>query len=87
MLWVSSSLREGYSPASNSCSLTESDPQVNPVLSIAIPFLNYILLFRGNIARVVWVGKERFREGRVGLTAFLTILYKGQHFLGYFGLS
>ena len=42
MLWVSSSLLEAYSPASNSCSLTSVDPQVNPVLSIAIHLLFFL---------------------------------------------
>jgi hypothetical protein len=86
MLWVSSSLLEAYSPASNSCSLTSVDPQVNPVLSIAILFLTYMLLLSGYISRAVWAGKGCFRQGLGGLTVFLTILYQGHHFLGYFRL-
>ena len=45
MLWVSSSLLEAYSPASNSCSLTTVDPQVNPVLSIAILSLTFTFIY------------------------------------------
>jgi len=60
MLRVSSSLREAYSPPSNSCSLTESDPQIFPDLSIAILIssLNFILLFGSNISSVVLVGER-----------------------------
>ena len=55
-----------------------------PVPSIAISSLIYILLFGEYITRAVWAGKGCFRQGRVRLTAFLSILYHDYHFLGYF---
>jgi hypothetical protein len=84
MLWVSSSLLEAYSPASNSRSLTAFDPQIFPVLSIAILSLNLSLLSAEYISRAVLVGKWCFWQEPVGLIEFLIILYQGHNLLRYF---